>query len=370
MEPKINKISEDREKLNFTISGVKVCYVNALRRTILSDIDINICNTEKHEENQCTIDKNTTRFHNEIIKQRLSCIPIHSKELSILPGNYELEVNVENKGDDTIYVTTEDFKIKSKATGNYLTKNEVIKIYPPSKITGEYIDFLRLRPRISDTIKGEEIKLKCDYSIGNASKNSMYNVVSVCSYGNTIDIEKAHEEWLKRETVFKSSDNQLTEDEIGFEKKNFYALDAQRCFIENSFDFVVETLGIYDNKEIIMKGCECVINRLKNVIERLDADEILITNAELATANAYNISFEDEDYTMGKIIEDRIYDKHFIQDKSVTFCAFKKVHPHDKMSILKLAFVMDVDNNYIRQIIRTTIVESIDVFDKIYNLFK
>ena len=369
MEPKINKISEDRDILNFTISGVKVCYVNALRRTILSDIDINICNTEKHEENQCTIDKNTTRFHNEIIKQRLSLIPIHSKELSILPGNYELEVNVENKGEDTIYVTTEDFKIKSKSTGNYLTKNEVIKIYPPSKITGAYIDFIRLRPRISDTIKGEEIKLKSDYSIGNADKNSMFNVVSACSYGNTIDIEKANEEWLKKETVFKTNDTS-TEDEIIFEKKNFYALDAQRCFVGNSFDFVVETLGIYDNKEIILKGCECVIKRLKNVIEKLDSDDILITNAELATANAYNISFYDEDYTLGKLIEDRLYDKHFIQDKSVTFCAFKKLHPHDKMSVFKLAFVMEVDNNYIRQIIRSSIVESIEVFEKIYNLFK
>ena len=69
MEPKVTKISEENDKLNFTISGIKVCFVNALRRTILSDIDINICYTETHEENQCNIEANTTRFHNEIIKQ-------------------------------------------------------------------------------------------------------------------------------------------------------------------------------------------------------------------------------------------------------------------------------------------------------------
>ena len=369
MEPKITKISEEKDKLNFTISGLKVCFVNALRRTILSDIDINICYTETHEENQCTIEANTSRFHNEIIKQRLSSIPIHMKELNVLPGNYELVLDVTNDSDDVSYVTTEDFKIKSLATGAEIKEEELRKIYPPSKITGEFIDFLRLRPRISDTVKGEKIKLKCGYSIGNAKMNSMFNVASVCSYGNTIDTVKAQEQWSKQENSLKSIGN-MSDVEIEFEKKNFYALDAQRCFIENSFDFTVETVGIYDNKELILYGCIALNKRLNKVIEKLDNDEVLITNAELATANAYNISFEDEDYTLGKLIEDRIHDKHFIQDKSVTFCAFKKIHPHDKLSVLKLAFVMDVDNNYIRQIIRTSIVECVEVIEKIYNLFK
>lgn len=369
MEPKITRIAEDKEKLNFTLSGVKTCIANAIRRTILSDININICYTEKHNENQCEIETNTTRFHNEIIKQRLSSIPIHMKELSVLPGNYELIIDVSNDSDDISYITTENFRIKSIATGSEIKEEELRKIYPPSKLTGQYIDFVRLRPKMSDTIKGEKIKLKCGYSIGNAKMNSMFNVASVCSYGNTIDIEKAQEEWSKQESLLKNGGT-LSETEIEFEKKNFYALDAQRCFVENSFDFVIETIGIYENKELVLHGCVALIERLNKVIEKLDNDEILITNAELATANAYNISFEDEDYTLGKLIEDRIHDKHFIQDKSVTFCAFKKIHPHDMSSILKLAFVMDVDNNYVRQIIRTAIVECVEVIDKIHNLFK
>jgi len=88
MEPKVTKISEEKDKLNFTVSGIKVCFANAIRRTILSDINVNICYTETHQDNQCVIETNTTRFHNEIIKQRLSSIPIHMKEFNVLPGNY------------------------------------------------------------------------------------------------------------------------------------------------------------------------------------------------------------------------------------------------------------------------------------------
>ena len=65
-----------------------------------------------------------------------------------------------------------------------------------------------------------------------------------------------------------------------------------------------------------------------------------------------------------------LYEKHYIEDKTINFVGFKKVHPHDTFSLLKLVFVMEVDNNYIRQIIRTALVESVEVFDKIKTLFK
>ena len=369
MDPTITKISKDKDKLHFTISNLNVCFANALRRTILSDIDINICYTLDYEKNQCKIEANDTRFHNEIIKQRLACIPIHHKDLTTLPGNYYLEIDVENKTDDIIYVTTEDFKIRNKQTNDYCTTAECNKIYPPSKETGKYIDFLRLRPKISDTIKGERLKLTCDYSIGNANLDSMYNVVSCCAYGNTIDQIRVNEEWEKVEQSL-TSQEELSKKEIEFEKKNFYALDAQRYFIDDSFDFVIETVGIYENEEIVIKGCEALNNRFKKLIEKLDNDDIKITTPDMAVANAHQISFIGEDYTIGNIIEHILYEKHYIEDKSVTFVAFKKLHPHDEAGILKIAFVMEVDDNYVRQIIRTAIVEAIKVFDRIYELFK
>lgn len=367
MNPVITKIAEENDQLKFTLSDINVSFANALRRTILSDININVCITDKYDTNQCIINKNTTRFHNEIIKHRLSCIPIHMKELDVLPGNYILEVNVENETDDVIYVTTEDFRIKNKNTKNYLTREEVMKIYPPSKLTNQYIDFIRLRPKIGDTIKGECINLTCEYSISNNSYDSAFNAACVSTYGNTIDLEKANLEWEKKESSLKSES--MSETEIAFEKKNFYILDAQRCYIENSFDFIVESIGIYENKELITIGCDTLNKNIKNLIEKLDSDEISISNSEMSVSNSYNITFDNEDNTIGSILQYVLYKKHYEDDKTVTFVGFKKLHPHDKFSILKLAFVMEVDNGYIRQLIRTSLSECMEVFDKIKKMF-
>ena len=76
MNPIVEQFSEKANELTFTISGINVSLANAIRRTILSDIDIVVFRTSPYEKNDANIIINTSRLNNEIIKQRLSCIPI------------------------------------------------------------------------------------------------------------------------------------------------------------------------------------------------------------------------------------------------------------------------------------------------------
>lgn len=178
--------------MTFTISNIDVSYVNAIRRTILSDIPIVVFKTTPYEENNATIVINTSRLNNEIVKQRLSCIPIHIDYLDTSKDsieNYLLELDVENKTDTTMIVTTKDFKILNTVSNKYLDEGQVKRIFPPfipPNGSGEYyIDFLRLRPKISDEIPGERIKLTCKFSVGTARDDSMFNVTGTCAYGRT-----------------------------------------------------------------------------------------------------------------------------------------------------------------------------------------
>ena len=78
MKPVITKkpYTDDNDIYRFTISDIHVSLANALRRIILSDIETIVFYTETYQDNKCTIHKNTCRLHNEIVKQRLSSIPI------------------------------------------------------------------------------------------------------------------------------------------------------------------------------------------------------------------------------------------------------------------------------------------------------
>ena len=110
MDPAISNISVEEELFKFTLSGLNVSLANALRRTILNDIPITVIHTETYKDNQCVIETNNTRLHNEILKHRLSCIPIHMKELDVLPNNYILELDEKNDTENMKIITTEHFK--------------------------------------------------------------------------------------------------------------------------------------------------------------------------------------------------------------------------------------------------------------------
>jgi len=367
MEPSISNISNEDNQLNFTLSGVNVSLANAVRRTILSDIPTLVFHTETYNDNNCIIHTNTTRLHNEILKHRLSCIPIHMTELDILPDNYVLDLDVENDTDTMRIITTEDFKIRNKTNDNYLTKAEQMKIFPSNIKTNMYIDYARLRPKIGNTIPGEKLKLTAEFSVKTAKTNSMYNVVSKCSYGNTIDMEKAKNIWEQHENKIKSEGS--TEDELNIQKRNFYLLDAHRYSTNNSFDFVLQSIGVYENNKIVSMACQVLNKKFMNLVNNIDSGIVPVKTSETSMDFSYDIVLENEDYTIGKVLEYILYEKYFIENKTLSFCGFKKFHPHDEESIIRLAYESVTDKKLVLQNLREACIIAADIYSRIYKMF-
>ena len=346
MATKIAQLKEEDGIMTFTISNIDISYINAIRRTILSDIRICVFKTTPYEENNANITFNTCRLNNEIVKQRLSCIPIVINCIELenpldTIKDYLLVVDVENNTDTTMIVTTKDFKILNTATNKYLEDGEVKKIFPPfipPTGNGEYyIDFLRLRPKISDEIPGEKIKLTCKFTLGTSREDSMFNVTGTCSLGFTPDYEKMEEQLEIRKQKWK--DEGKKEDEIVFESKNWKLLEGMRYVIKNSFDFIVGTVGIYDNDKIIMEACNILSSKMNNLKELITSDEVDIKRSDNLLENCYDITLVNEDYTVGNILNYELYSIFYTDLKIIDYVGFKKFHPHDTDSILRISLV-------------------------------
>jgi DNA-directed RNA polymerase subunit L len=365
--PIVSNPYEENGVYRFTLSNVNVSIANSIRRVILQNIPIMVFYTETYAKNLCDIEINTSRLHNEIIKQRLSCIPIHTTDLEALPGNYVLEVDMKNETENIIYVTTEDFRVKHKATNEYMSKEETHKLFPKNSITQMFIDFVRLRPKISDSIPGEHLKLTCEFSVASADVSSMFNVVSKCAYENTRDIVAAEKAWESIEQSLMADGS--TKEEVEFQKRNFHLLDAQRYFKANSFDYVIQTLGIYENHELIKKACAILQGKFVDMLEMINSDSVPILNSETTIPNSYDIVLENEDYTMGKVIEYFLYTKYFEGEQVFSFCGFKKFHPHNTDSIIRIAYRQSVDKTTVKQHLYDVCRESQEIYTKIYKSF-
>jgi DNA-directed RNA polymerase subunit L len=341
MEPRISNLIEEEGYLKFTLVDCNMSIANALRRIIISDIPTFVFRTFPYSQNKAEITHNTTRFHNEIIKQRLSCVPIHIDDINFPYHDYVVEVDVKNDTDNIIYVTTKDFKIKNISSGRYSDESAVRRIFPPSSLSGDYIEFARLQPRLSENIDGERLTFTCGLDIGRASEDGAYNVISTCAYECTPDQAKATEMWGEKEKAMRKEGK--TAEEIDFEKRNWMLLEAKRFCIPNSYNFIIETVGVYENMEIVIKACEVMVSKCRKFLYDLENGNVPIIQSETTLKNGFDITLIGEDYTLGKVIEFYLYQEHFIADKTLSFCGFRKPHPHSTDSMIRVAFHNQVD---------------------------
>ena len=294
--PVVENSTENKQGvLEFTIKNTNVSIVNGLRRTLLTNITNSVIDSKQSE-----FYANTGRLHNEILKQRLDCIPVHIKDTSLL-SDLLLEVNMSNDTDSLMYITTKDFKMKNISTDTYLTDEAVEKIFPPNKLTKYFVLFSRLRPKISNDIPGEKLHFTARFKEGIAKENGAYNVVSIAAYANTPDKSSQAERWDQIEENLQKKG--LNQKDIDYERKNWYTLGAKRIYLKDSFDFKCQSVGVYTNLELIQLACDKIKQQLQDVHDKCSSQIYEIKMRSTAMNNSADFILQGYDYTIGKIIE-------------------------------------------------------------------
>ena len=330
----VNNMNETNGKLEFTLSKVDVSVANAVRRVILADIE-----TVVFKQVDMTFTVNTSRLNNEILGQRLSCIPIHLTPEDADLSDLLLELNAENLTSDVQIMTTDDFKIKVVSTGEYWSKERcrtVFKPYVSPKGESYFIPFVRLRPRISDEIPGEHVAFVSRFSIGTANENSMFNVVGTCAYGCSVDEQRAAD-ILGRYKQQLEQDGVST-DQIEKEARNWELLEKKRVILPNSFDYVIESVGPIPNSVIVNMACQVLVKRCQQIIASINDGQMKTTNANMSNDVAVDYILENEDYTIGNVLNHLLFKRYYAGKQTLTYCGFKKMHPHDSDSIIRLMF--------------------------------
>jgi len=135
--------------------------------------------------------------------------------------------------------------------------------------------------------------------------------------------------------------------DIEFAKKDWLSLDANRYFVPNSFDFTIETIGVYRNVDLVKMACDIMMNKINTFKENLNKNPELITPLINKTTipQAFEIILENEDYTLGKVIEYMLYKNYYEESKILSFCGFRKPHPHIPISIIRIAYHPDFKND-------------------------
>jgi DNA-directed RNA polymerase subunit L len=310
---KFEKLSSENG-IRFRLSEVDKSVANALRRTLIGNIPIYVMDPKK-----CSIFVNKTRFTNEIIASRLAAVPICKlwHDSAGLSDNYTISISVKNTSRNTMYITTRDFEVEHQGK-----KLDTTEIFPKNEYTQKHICFLRLKANLSAP---EELQLECTTSVGTGNECGMYNSVGTCSYEYTHDIEAANEAKASIET----------------DKEDWAVLDAKQLYVvKDSFDFVLDTIGIHTNREVLLIASIVLREQLEHCKMELTIVPSLNTIPhcfDVKMTGSYNHGTHfikmKGDHSIGKMLE-------FILFKSLdpTYITFFKLHPHDEFGILRIAY--------------------------------
>ena len=189
-------------------------------------------------------------MNNELIKQRLSCIPIFINDLKTPIDNYQVIINKQNTSDNIEFITTEDIDIIDKKLNKSLDINLIRNIFPKNSFTNDFIDIVRLRPSLSKESEGEQLILSADLSIGTAKENGAYNVVSTCSYGNTPNIPIIEEKISKLILEYESKN--LDQKKIDFLIKDWRLLNEEMKEIDDLKGINDDEFALLEERKLML----------------------------------------------------------------------------------------------------------------------
>jgi len=302
------------DRHSFNIENTDLGIINSIRRVILTEIPVIAFYGEEHPTIEILY--NNTPLHNEFMIHRIGLIPLNIKENiteKYEDDDYTFELNKENPNNEMLNITTADF------TGNYkdkkLTSQEIKEIFPANPITKSHILITRLR-------FNEKIHLKANAIKRTAKINASFSPVSLSNFYYVIDKNEADK-----------TDN---------------ILDKERSYFKNEYgdpskiNFQIESINGLSYKYLFKKAIEILINKLENLIIKLDNREIEIEQVE-NLKNSFNFKIDDEDDTLGNLIQSLLHNK-YIREKSkfndITCDYVGYICPHPLIKQLLIRFTL------------------------------
>ena len=349
-------LEQTSAKTQFDIDNIDVSIVNALRRVILSDVPtIGFSFDPTVKENDIVVHQNTGVLHNEFLAHRVSLVPLYftSDEIeNFIADQYKFVLKVSNETDGIKEVTTKDIMIYEKSGVQY-PKEFRDRIFPANPITGDHILLTKLKPNLFDKTRSDEIYLEAYASKNVGRVHSRWSPVSLCTYFNNID-ENAKEEGYE---LFKKKNTGLSEEELS---ARFKTLEQYRYYKKNehdeacSFHFEIKSVCNLRPTQIFQTAIKVLIKKLQKFIDNVN-EKTGVSIEKQRENNMFYVSVEDEDHTLGNLIQAMFYNifirKDFKNDEDlkVSYIGYFKPHPLEDSVLFKI----QTDEKDVRTVLTT-----------------
>lgn len=317
--------SNQGDYIEFTLRGCSTPCANGLRRIIVSRLPVVAMKAD--DESTIQISANTGGLNNEIIKHRLSCVPIHGLQPPMDLSNYTLRLDVTASDDIPRIVTTADIQVMwGDASSLQPAPATVAKtLFPANPITDDHIVITKLNPAIPGVSAGERLAFDAKLYWTEGSVKGTASAACTCSYMQTPDPARQEEAWSK----------QATAEDTPYARQDWLLGPGSRITVPESYDFRLEGVGVYSPVTMLHMACDILSEDMTNTLASI-SEAGNITPVITTLKDAHSVRITGDVYTIGYILQDTLYAKHCI-GPGKNYVGFRKDHPHDSYGTLRVA---------------------------------
>lgn len=355
--PRITIVSRENETLVFDVEGISVTMANALRRTIMENVESVAFKGHPSTEAHIKITANSSPIINEEIMERLSLVPIHvSEPWKFDASNYEFRIDVTNTNQESgLNVTSGDIEVRQTGQTDWHKAEEFFK---PNRITGGYVLITRLPPASLTGVHLQQFTMTATASVDTGMTHASY-IPALVTYEYVMEdestpqgrdrLQAAFDKWIRDS----KKDNLLTTDEgRRSAKAEFDSMERQRVYKINEagepsmFRFTVESIGPMGPATIVSRALDVLADKLRvfSGVAGEDALPEVFSVSPCSTGmNGIDIHIQGETHTMGSLVQYYLV-RNFTElagvettkGRPLAFAGYRLPHPLESVILIRL----------------------------------
>ncbi len=416
----VSNVTMDSGTLDFELSGsheygLDKSVVNAIRRTLLTDIPTVAFEVDEGEKQDITMVKNDTVLHNEMLMHRIGLLPLYLNP-DTFQKNYLFECKVKHETDAPFqFVTANDIEIyplkshmiqRLEASNNSDDMNEretlmeLLDTHDPDnydlrkplsqaekdKIFRPYVfrkqkSYCLLNELKSTHTPGtyQQLHFYGSPSVKTAKDNGRYQAVSKACYSFLKDddlFQQTVKEKIALDSIPDDKVEQFTTKMTLAESERYYYRDKDGE--PYRYQFSVKSCHYWDSSDLMKRSLDILMNRCHEIkqgfLYLLQEKESAIRVTKDSEGHTYKYTLYNQGHTMGSLIQSHLSRKciHPGSDSLLHLCGYKMPHPLTPEIVLFVTLnpkhkVCKQDST---QILQTLTAYLMDQMEEIRNLLK
>ena len=344
---------ESRHVLRFQITPTNVGYANTLRRVMITEVETVAFRADMLPDGTTADVKvlaNSTPMSNEMLAHRIGLLPVHvANPLEWKPEEYTFKLDITNTDSVPRDVVAADIQVfKNRGPEEDPLPVPSVEFFHPDPVTHDTALLAVLKGKVG-TQEPETLRFTAKATLGSGRENARFMpTTSRCAYGYTLDDDPEHKKeifarWLKNSKKLAMSELESNAEKKAELEREFNTMERQRCYKmdekgePNSFDFVVESMGVLDPVYIVRRAIDLIQTKLLKYAS-IDSGDLppglQVVPAE-ARGAMFDFIFDGEDHTLGNLLQTWM-DETQMDRELITFVGFKVPHPLRDQMVLRV----------------------------------